>query len=382
MKKVLLGTSAIALAGAFAAPASAVEWDVSVGGFMTQHVGVAAGVEIDNAVGEDYDGVDVLSNTEIIFAPSITLDNGLQFGANVQLEGNTSGDQIDESYMFIKGSFGEVNIGSENSAGYKMTYAAPNVTAMPINSGSISAFIPFSGGGGVSTLGGIFRNAKGSSFVEVGANNDAQRITYYSPRFAGFQIGASYARDGSQDSSLAGDNIDGAAFSNIFDVGANYVQSFGDFDVAVSGRWGIAQNDTDLGDTFDTDDNAQVFAVGANVGFAGITVGGAFAESNNSGALDSQGYSAGVSYETGPWGVSATYYLGEGVDAENIGAVTKNDEEFQAILIGGSYALAQGVGLSVYGGYVEADEDRSDDGTLGGDDVEGFVIGTAVSLSF
>jgi hypothetical protein len=70
------------------------------------------------------------------------------------------------------------------------------------------------------------------------------------------------------------------------------------------------------------------------------------------------------------------------VDAENIGAVTKNDEEFQAILIGGSYALAQGVGLSVYGGYVEADEDRSDDGTLGGDDVEGFVIGTAVSLSF
>ena len=376
MKKVLLGTSAIALAGAFATPAAAVEWDVNVGGFSSQHVAVAAGVEVDNVSGEDFDGVDVLSNTEIIFNPSITLDNGLQFGAQVQLEGNSSGDQIDESFIFIDGSFGEINIGSENSAGYKMTYAAPNVTAMPINSGSISAYIPFSGGGtSINGLGNIFRGAKGSSFIEVGRNNDAQRITYYSPRFAGFQVGASYARDGNQDSSLAGDNTDGAEFSDIFDVGANYVNSFGGFDVAVSGRYGIADSDVH-------DDNPQAFAAGVNLGFSGFTVGYAFAENNNSGDIDAQGHSAGISYETGPWGVSATYYLGEGVDSENQFAATNNDEEFQAFLVGGSYALAQGVGLSVYGAYVEADEDRDDSGALGGDDIEGFVIGTAVSLSF
>ena len=312
MKKVLLGTSAIALAGAFATPAAAVEWDAGVGGSITQHVGVALGVEVDNVANEDFDGVDVMSNSEIVFAPSITLDNGLQFGANVQLEANTSGDQIDESYVFIDGSFGEVLIGSENSAGYKMTYAAPNVTAMPINSGSSSAFIPFSGNGtSVSVLSDLFRNAKGSSFIEVGRNNDSQRITYFSPRFAGFQLGASYARDGNQDSSLAGDNLNNS-FGDIFDFGANYVNSFGGIDVAVSGRYGF-------GDVDGSGKDPEAFAFGANVGFAGVTVGYAFAENNDgigAGSDDAQGHSAGVSYETGPWGVSATYYLGEGVDAD------------------------------------------------------------------
>ena len=75
---------------------------------------------------EDFDGVDVSTNTEIFFLPKIVLDNGIQIGANIQLEGETSGDQIDESYVQIKGSFGEVNIGSENSAGSR--FAAP----MPI----------------------------------------------------------------------------------------------------------------------------------------------------------------------------------------------------------------------------------------------------------
>ena len=37
MKKVLLGTSAIALAGAFATSAQAVDWDVHVGGYMEQY---------------------------------------------------------------------------------------------------------------------------------------------------------------------------------------------------------------------------------------------------------------------------------------------------------------------------------------------------------
>jgi predicted porin len=133
-------------------------------------------------------------------------------------------------------------------------------------------------------------------------------------------------------------------------------------------------------------------AFGANVGFAGFTVGYAFAESNNSGTLDSQGHSAGVSYETGPWGFSVTYYRGEGVDAENPFAVnvdddgnylsSANDEKFQAILVGGAYALADGVDLSLYGAYVDADEDTDDAGFRGGNDVEGFMIGTAVALSF
>jgi len=375
MKKVLLGTSAIALAGAFSTQASAAEWDVSFGGFMNQHVAYAS-TDIDNAVGEDFDGVDVHNNSEIIFTPSITLDNGLQFGVNIQLEGNTSGDQIDESYAFIDGSFGEVLLGSENSAGYKMTYAAPNVTGMPINSGSTSTFVPIFGGAGVGGASGLFRAAKGSSFIEVGGgvNNDAMRITYFSPRFAGVQVGASYARDPGQGNGQA--NLNNAPLGDIFDVGVNYVNSFGGFDVAVSGRWGIANNDIPGGD------NPEAFAFGANLGFSGVTVGYAFAENNDSGTADSQGHSAGISYETGPWGVSATYYLGDGVDVENVVLNPGADETYQAVMVGGSYALAQGVSTSLYGAYIEVDEDFGDGGAAGGDDIEGFIIGTGLNLSF
>jgi hypothetical protein len=34
MKKILLGTSALALVGAFVTPAASADWDVRVGGYM------------------------------------------------------------------------------------------------------------------------------------------------------------------------------------------------------------------------------------------------------------------------------------------------------------------------------------------------------------
>merc|ERR1711974_10165 len=136
LKKHLLSTSAIALGVAAAAPAAAQEWDVSFGGFMSQHVAYADQSGSALTPGGDYDGVDIHSSSEIIFTPSITLDNGLTFGVNVQLETeqNATGE-IDESYMSISSdTLGQILIGSENSAGYKSMVGAPGVTSMYINS--------------------------------------------------------------------------------------------------------------------------------------------------------------------------------------------------------------------------------------------------------
>ena len=72
----------------------------------------------------------------------------------------------------IQGAFGEVNLGSENSAGYKMTYAAPDVTFVNVNSGSLTAFVPFSGtADGLGTGNGLFRQSLGTTFLENGGNN-------------------------------------------------------------------------------------------------------------------------------------------------------------------------------------------------------------------
>ena len=162
MKKILLGTSAVALASAFANSAYAVDWEVRVGGYMEQYAAWAS-PDVDGLVDDDFDGIDSKMDAEVHFVPSITLDNGLKIGADVQLEGNTDGsDQIDESFLFIDGAFGRVLLGSENSAGYLMNYGAPDVTFLNVNSGSLVNFIPFSG----------------TAFGEVGDDVDDDGLTW------------------------------------------------------------------------------------------------------------------------------------------------------------------------------------------------------------
>lgn len=374
MKKVLLGTSALALCAAYAGPAAASEFEMKVGGYFEAYAAYASS-DVKTAPNVDVDGIDAKRDAEIHFKPSITLDNGIKIGADIQLEsaaGLGTSDVIDEAFLFVRGSFGELLIGSENSAGYKMSYGAPDVTFVNVNSGSLTAFVPFSGAiGGVNVGDDVFRGTLGSTFIENDRNNDADRFTYFTPRFAGVQVGVSYARDGAQDSNAQQD-IDGVALANIFDFGANYVNSFGGVDIAVSGRYGVA-----LGDA---SDDPEIFGAGINLGFAGVTVGGSFAEQNNAGTEDGTAFDVGVSYETGPWGVSFTYFHGENVDDEFGG--TGPDETLDQFLLGVTYKLAKGVSLMGFGAYVDFDEDLDDTGTRGGDDVDGFVIGTGIKISF
>ncbi|MEL6197189.1 MAG: porin, partial [Pseudomonadota bacterium] len=381
--------------------AEAADWSLEWGGFSTQAFGYADS-DVDTLPDADFDGFDNLSDTEIIFRPSIVLENGVQFGAQVQLEGNTSGDQIDESFLFVDGAFGRVLLGSENSAGYLMTYAAPCVALTCHNSGSLTAFIPFSGNIGENAFGAvvtgqdIFRGTLGSTFLENQTNNDAQRITYFTPRLGGVQIGFSYARDALQDSSeqvnLAGE------FGDFIDLGVNYLDSFGGVDVGVSARWGIAATQPE------GFDSPTVYAFGATVSYAGVTIGGSFAEQNNSlrpvdvsdetpagfRESDGQSFDVGIAYETGPWGFSLSYLNGRNSDEELIAGNGQvlGTEEADKFVAGINYALAQGVDLGIFGAYVDFDEEDAVADNAGfpvvieGDDVDGFVLGTGIALNF
>ena len=46
------------------------------------------------------------------------LDNGLKIGGRIELEGETTGDQIDQAYLVLASRFGELRIGSVNSGRY------------------------------------------------------------------------------------------------------------------------------------------------------------------------------------------------------------------------------------------------------------------------
>jgi len=376
LKKHLLSTSAIALGVAVAAPASAQEWNLDWGGYMNQFVVFTdtSGLLSGTGPGQtDNDGIGFLSNAEIIFSPSITLDNGLTFGVNVQLEADNqaSPTYIDETYMTISGdSLGQIIIGSENSAGYKSMVAAPGVTSMYINSPSISSFIPLSGSTG-GPLPGIFRGAAVSAYTEVGRNNDVDRITYFTPSFNGLTLGVSYARNNGGNAVAGHNNNNAAALTDIFDLGVNYSQTFGTTSVSLGARYGTADTTAvAVGD-------ASTWGVGAQIGFGDFTVGGSYAENDNGvvgGATDQEGYSFGVTYDApGPWAFEALAYMGESKGTGTGGL----NEDYNAYRIGASRDLGPGVSWDIFAVAAEAD----DKGTVG-TDIEGTLVGTGINLSF
>ncbi|MEL6310905.1 MAG: porin, partial [Pseudomonadota bacterium] len=316
--------------------ALAAEWEVSVGGGLEVLIGYANS-DVETIEGEEFDGVDVKQEGGVEFGAKIGLDNGLEIGAVVALEAVTDDDQIDESFLFAEGAFGRVELGSRVSGPYTMSFAAPDVTFINVNDGQTGEFVPFDGdAGAVQTGSDLGLGTLNSTFIENGGNDNAQRFTYFTPRIAGFQIGASYARDPEEDSNTQLD-LNGDELNNIFDVGVNYVNEFGPVSVEASARWGIALNDAPGGE------NPQIYAFGGAIGFEGVKIGGSFAEQNDAGVSDGTAYDAGISYETGPWGVSFTYMRGTNVDDE--APLPGSDEELDQFLVGVTYKLAEGISL-------------------------------------
>jgi len=335
MKKILLGTSAIVLAGAIASPAAAAEWSMRVHGYMEQHLGYG-NTDDNETTNGDYDGIDLKEDSEIWFSPSITLDNGIKFSARIELEGRTQGDQIDETYMNISGSFGTIRLGEDDQVSYNISTTAPDVTSLNINSGSDTKF-----------FGGTLLGAFTTTLPAVAA--DPAGISYYSPSLAGFQVGASYARDGNRATVQSQIDQD-MPTSNVYEtwaVAASYDNTFGNASVRISGGYAT-------GEDHDGDD-AESWGAGINVGFGGFTVGGSIAQWDSDSEFDGGHYvgydnttwDAGVSYETGPWGFSFTYLNQQ--DDES-GA----DFDIDKFLLGVDYKLAKGVRVGAWGVYADA----------------------------
>ncbi|MGM0586274.1 MAG: porin, partial [Pseudomonadota bacterium] len=101
---------ALALA---AAPASAAEpLTVSLGGYFIVGAGYA---DVADDPGED-ESFGIFREGEIHFKIRGSSDNGLTFGGKVELEAFTTGDQIDETSVFVSGAFGTLAVGQQDTA--------------------------------------------------------------------------------------------------------------------------------------------------------------------------------------------------------------------------------------------------------------------------
>lgn len=360
-KNLLLGTTALVAGGVVAADMAeaADPLRLEVRGYRNEAFGVVS-VESD-VTDENFGNTNFRSDGEIHFRGSTTLDNGIQIGVRVELEAFTNGDQIDENYVFIEGGFGRLNLGSDDPAPYIQAVVAPAVGA-PINSGWLSDFIPQPDG---------FATGSFSTTPEISV--DDNMITYFSPRFAGFQLGLSYIPD------LADSNNNAAAFgdgegtnstatddqrNHGFATGINYTNSFNGIDVSAAGGFQVVGTPDD---SQGTNDNQTVTAYngGVNVGFGGFTVGGSVGgfDIDSAGANHGYHWDFGVAYETGPWGVSGTFIAGE---REGLGVIDSDEDESMGAAAAVSYVLGPGIKTAFTAMY--ADYDGSDDT----DDGKGF----------
>ena len=218
MRKTLLATTVLVAGGTFAVgPVMAADMlSVGVGGYMEQWVGIS---DLDNAGGNG--GISQWTDSEIFFRGKLEADNGLTFSVKVELEGNTSGDQIDESQMTIGGTFGQIVLGSEDHPAALMHSGTQDVGVGYCGDGP-----GWVGATGCAREGGI---GLGTNGWIVGG--DDQKIGYYTPRMNGMQFGAAYIPDANTEDGnrLATDNDQDG-----WSVGLNYKGDMGDANVAVS----------------------------------------------------------------------------------------------------------------------------------------------------
>ena len=207
MKRALLGTTALIGASLGAAATAAAESPIqlTVGGFFRTAYMVV--LDDDDSgpnnsfqePGDDKAEDGVFSDAEIHFVGRTVLDNGLEVGARVELEGeDDSDDQIDEAWIWFAGGFGEVRIGSDDEALANSCVLPPGGTA------NFSAFSPNQWG--ANSLNSFpFGTDSNSACTGVDDRGDAQKIIYFSPLFHGFQLSASYTPN--PDSERHGDGV-------------------------------------------------------------------------------------------------------------------------------------------------------------------------------
>jgi outer membrane protein OmpU len=338
MKKILLGTTAIVAAGMIvSAPAAfaAEKLKLSVGGYMEQWFGY---VSQEDGVGQDFSGIDAKSDAEIHFKGSTKLDNGITVGVNVQLEANqNNADQIDESYLIVKGGFGEINLGDENSAMYKMNYA-PSEFGVSINSGDQTGWLSTVGTGGEDgakiSEGGYFRSPFGSTYIEPLGVNDSTKLTYYTPRIEGVQLGLSYSPDSLQDSNSMSNRITGN--SDLVMAGLNFNRTFEGTNIRGSLGYGTVLDAANDGD------KATAFNAGLGVAAGGFAVGAAYSAFDKSGGKNGYGLNLGGNYTSGPWGVSLSYFHGE-KDGTGAGTTLSGQGAQDTFLLSTKYAMGPGI---------------------------------------
>jgi len=382
MNKLLLGTAAVAMGFALATPAHA-QVSLDLGGHYKGYLswsdqdtsGGSDALSGENRTVEDNRALDWQQETEIHFTGETTLDNGLTVGfhAEADIDGGTFATE--ESYAYFSGAWGRVNAGGEDGAAYLLQVAAPSADNNVDGLRTYVAPINY----GLTNKGSATEVARDTTFDELftstfganneilvnrpGANNDiragvsmtnlgttgaslfrfdydqavtgtANKLTYMTPVFNGFQVGASYTPEvgGNRDVGTGNNDDDSLnQFGDVYEVAARYEGQWDMVGITLGAGYTLASREADApanspvayrdvngNGAFNAGvdvvtsslDDRQAWNVGADFDLAAFGLGVSYSEDDLgvSGGLDRDTLVIGADYTTGPFKLGVSYY--------------------------------------------------------------------------
>ena len=355
MKTGLLGTSALAavalLAGAAAADAGV---KLHIGG---RYLAAAGGTldERSNVFGLEDRTRDYVfkQDVEVYFRGETTLENGLTVGARVELEGQTSDDQIDAVFAYFSGGFGEVRFGDTFEALAQLCYTVPSASSI---FGADSPLFNFSNAG--------VAGYSGTNGTCYGIDDKSTKLVYFSPSFEGFQFAASFTPDNTEDTRNTVDRPplggagtrfqnDSGQLSENLSVAAGFTQEFNGIALAVGGAGSFSfDRENDASPAFDDRHEYNAYA---RVGYAGITFGGAYSFRENvfSFKRDSEVYGVGATYDWSRYSVGFGWTHGR----YELNSFSGAEDNHDVYALTGSFQLGPGISIDGLVGYSDYDSD-------------------------
>ncbi|MFH1159115.1 MAG: porin [Pseudomonadota bacterium] len=414
MKKLLLVTTALVGVTMMSAPASAANIKLDLGGYLKFY-----GVYADNdelAANSRYN-FEFRRNNEIHFIGETTLDNGLTVGAVTEMRIADAGNGVttDESYGYLYGQWGRVNLGVEDGAAYLLQVAAPsadsNVDGMRT---SIQALNPTTLHDDGALLTGAQNNG---GFNQDVASWDYQhadfrtidRLTYLTPKFNGFQAGVSYAPNAlvaDNNAAMALDDDSTDDVENLWEVSARWDGTFEGFGIGVgagysTGSQEVAPTAVEITALTTQEylftDAPSTWNVGASVAFKGFSLGGGYLFTDTtrsanvddgvtdvlaSGDVNRDTWVVGGAYDNGPYHVGASY-LNQQTEYDRLGAaalgtdIAAGEFEVQKFTVGGGYTF--GPGMTFRGAIAWGDFDAPAGGAANNDFAQ-ITVGTDIQF--
>lgn len=353
MQKFLLQAGVISL---FLSPVMAEPFDFSVGGYFNS---VVYNVDTDTV----YDDVESSARTafqdvsfqedaEIIFKGKGKTTHGLTVGMQIQLEGATDKDQIDEHYIYVSGDFGKVEVGAENSGANKLQIFAPRFAGWKTYDNNFGTWSSVA----------KYEKPKHDNY-----SADANKLTYYSPKFSGLQVAYSITpssenKYGAATDALLSKKEVEKTHEDIHSFGLRYTARLGGIRVKTSFT-------TEKGDYITEDKNKiemEEAAYGLSLSSGRVTLGAThfLSDEHEAGGNDWEITHVGLAYK---WSKATT--IGAGFHSQKDTQTNSDadmDTDTDITIIGGSTKLGSGVKLTYTHEMVDSDGEGASDANFTG----------------